>query len=363
MPEQQSNVNWYRGFHRFLLSTPEFKEFSGMFGGEQVLQAKNMDLLKLQRLAIGFLHYRLDFDGRQRFFKAIASYAAQCGAAVPDLDKDDHKPLDTLNREGWAQLADIDQKTVDGLLAHFKNNPLLPWGKRAKEQYASAADLRTKTNVASVPDEFLSGRRDVLALGLSSDVLSIAAHHLQAPPILLGVTAWTSFASKDGATRPAVEAQKFHFDLDDYRFVKQFIYLTDVDDGSGPHEYIPKSHLPDTILAARDNCVNKGILSEDEFNEWYFRALRKDDSDVKSYLGIDPIAITGKAGSRLMVNTEGIHKGRVPIVKDRWIVQFLYGVSAHVQIDDKDGLFFSKADFLNLKSELSGYSGQFLNII
>ena len=363
MLELKSNVDWYRGFHEFLLETPDFIEFAGMFGGTPVLNTDDADLIKLHQRAIGFLHYQLDEKGRQRFFRAITSYANRYDVDIPKMDRDYLPYLQSLNEEGWVQLPDIDKKTVVNLVDHFKNGPLLPWGVTSKDQYMKAADLRSKTNVATVPDEFLSNRPDILNLALSHEALSIAANHMQAPPILLGITAWTSFSAQDNPERRPLEAQKFHFDLSDYRFVKQFIYLTDVDMESGPHVYAAKTHRSGVILAARDKCVRDGLINEAEFNEWYFRTLRKEDCDVENYLNCAPVAITGKAGSRLMVNTEGIHKGLMPVAKDRWILQFLYGVSASMQIDTNNGLKFSRENFLAQNSSLARYSGQFLNIV
>ena len=43
------------------------------------------------------------------------------------------------------------------------------------------------------------------------------------------------------------------------------------------------------------------------------------------------VTVTGPKGSRLLVNTEGIHKGLPPQTHDRWLLQLLFGVSDFTQ--------------------------------
>mgnify|MGYP003348179796 CR=1 FL=1 len=42
------------------------------------------------------------------------------------------------------------------------------------------------------------------------------------------------------------------------------------------------------------------------------------------------ITLTGAAGTRFLVDTGGVHKGRLPETGDRLIVQVLYGVSSNL---------------------------------
>jgi hypothetical protein len=37
--------------------------------------------------------------------------------------------------------------------------------------------------------------------------------------------------------------QAFHRDSEDWRYLKILVYLSDVDDGAGPHVYLHGSHL------------------------------------------------------------------------------------------------------------------------
>ena len=133
------------------------------------------------------------------------------------------------------------------------------------------------------------------------------------------LSAWWSFADPAGAT----EAQKFHIDLDDVKFCKLFIYLTDVDEDSGPHTYIGGSHDMELITKLRDQWPG----GSEEFNKWYFNTLRKTDGQVKRIFGRDPTHLTGPRGTRFVADTFGVHKGVPPKKGERLVCQVEYGVS------------------------------------
>src|SRR5262249_17798291 len=74
--------------------------------------------------------------------------------------------------------------------------------------------------------------------------LDIARHYLGGEAQLITTRVWWSFptrAASDADMRLA-SLDKYHFDLDDWRMLKFFFYLTPVDEGSGPHVYVQGSH-------------------------------------------------------------------------------------------------------------------------
>ena len=79
--------------------------------------------------------------------------------------------------------------------------------------------------------------------------LSIVERYLGATPTILGYTAWWSFAQPDEAR----DAQLFHQDMDDYRFVKMFIYLSDVGPRTDP---IPTSNAATTRLTCAPCAID-----------------------------------------------------------------------------------------------------------
>lgn len=131
--------------------------------------------------------------------------------------------------------------------------------------------------------------------------LSIAAGFLGCQPTISLITIWWSFAGRD---KP-VHAELFHRDVDDWKFVKLFIYLTEVDEETGPHIYVKNSVNSDKCLKIR----------------------RYEDQEVEEAFGKENIlCLTGHAGETFMENTYGFHKGTMPTKKNRLIMQVQYSL-------------------------------------
>ena len=105
------------------------------------------------------------------------------------------------------------------------------------------------------------------------------------------------------------------------------MYLTDVDEDSGPHTFFPRTHDPLHVAALRDRWPG----GRREFHVWFFHQLRKTDNETRARLEGSPTLLTGPAGTRLMVNTRGIHKGLAPVARDRLVCQVVYGISPFMQ--------------------------------
>ena len=72
-------------------------------------------------------------------------------------------------------------------------------------------------------------------------ILSIVSHYLRCSAQLKGLSFWHSFPTI--TAQPETEAaQLFHYDLDEFRWLKLFVFLTDVNLNTGPHVYIPGTH-------------------------------------------------------------------------------------------------------------------------
>nr|WP_262377373.1 phytanoyl-CoA dioxygenase family protein [Pseudomonas veronii] len=132
-------------------------------------------------------------------------------------------------------------------------------------------------------------------------VLSIVEGALGAKATLSNVSVWWSHPGHD--TPQAAES--FHRDVDDLRFIKLFIYLTDVDEESGPHAFVPKSHR----------------------HMGYRKIRRYSDNEIKHEFGEDGIKyFTGSKGTAFLENTFGLHKGQLPSKKRRLLFQAQYSL-------------------------------------
>ncbi|WP_343631868.1 phytanoyl-CoA dioxygenase family protein [Fluviicola sp.] len=123
---------------------------------------------------------------------------------------------------------------------------------------------------------------------------SVATSYLKCNPILDTLAMWWSvpFGNK-GASQAA---QMFHFDMDRFKFIKFFFYITDVHTNNGPHCYIQNSHkgLPKAIR-------KDGRMTDEELAKIYSKDRFKE--------------FTGKKGTILAVDTRGLHKGK-PLTED-----------------------------------------------
>lgn len=141
-----------------------------------------------------------------------------------------------------------------------------------------------------LPEQALVEDATVQQLLADPSLLDVAQRYLGAAPIQDLVALWWTAAAPSGADASSAAAQLFHFDLDRLRFLKLFVYLTDVDADRGPHEYVRGSHT------AADRR---------------FRADRRfADDEVVDHFGVDAVAtVTGPAGTMFLADTKGLHRG------------------------------------------------------
>jgi hypothetical protein len=71
-----------------------------------------------------------------------------------------------------------------------------------------------------------------------SRILNVVTRYFGAKPTISNINCWWSFSARQSVK----EAQFFHRDMDDYKFLKMFIYLTDVAEESGSHIFVEGSH-------------------------------------------------------------------------------------------------------------------------
>lgn len=313
--------DWQVGLLRFLLSSDAYRDIATFLGGEAALTLSKPEMHGLHHRAIGFLQRSLDGNLRRRFVGALAEYADTMigSTAARPVPAEAEPHIRKIDAEGYTVLPPIPDDWAEEICDHAAGATMHDW--RAEVEGPLDA-LRADHNLALCPRPTLLTLPHIRDIATDPMVGAIIERHLGAPPILLSIGLWCSFAGKQ-----ARDAQFFHYDLDDYRFCKLFIYLTDVDETGGPHVYLPRTHDPDHIAT----CRPAPGPERDAFDRWYFQDLRKEDTDAARHLKQQPVTLTGARGTRLLVNTEGIHKGLPPQTQDRWLLQLLFGVSAFTQ--------------------------------
>ena len=141
-------------------------------------------------------------------------------------------------------------------------------------------------------------------------LLNLAQNYLQATPVLDAVNMWwcTSYANQ-----PSGEAaQKYHFDLERPKWLKIFVYLTDISEETGPHCFVAKTHKSNTIPWA---LLKRGYARIEDFEV------------AETYKPEDVLVMVGPTGTLLAEDTRGLHKGLHLKHGERLIFQIQYSNS------------------------------------
>jgi hypothetical protein len=158
----------------------------------------------------------------------------------------------------------------------------------------------------------IAGCKTIRHIWQDPTLLAIAGAYLGIRPLPLKSRLWWSFrAGPDTATMRSVYAQDcFHFDLDDWRAVKFFFYITDVGPENGPHMYVRKSHR------------NRSVLDQLSL----FKS-RSDRHVIEKYGRDSFVVIQGPAGTGFVEDPFGFHTGMSVRGAGRLILEVEYGVS------------------------------------
>jgi hypothetical protein len=231
-----------------------------------------------------------------------ATVSGRTGAA--STSGEEANRVDALRREGishFGQLLSTAQATelCDYFLA-----------KQVHDPYQAGSPRFLPDSEARHPGSHIAHHdaRDILmaphllALANRPDILAIVSRFLGCKPTLGYLATWWSYHTALGAQ----QAEHFHRDVDDWRFVKLFIYLTDVGPDNGPHIYVSRSSASAALREIR----------------------RFDDQEVVKSFGVaNVMELTGRAGEGFLEDTFGVHKGQ-PVAQGRRLVfQAVYSMS------------------------------------
>ncbi len=142
--------------------------------------------------------------------------------------------------------------------------------------------------------------KHILKAANNQNLLNILKSYFGCSFKLDWIWAWWSFPSKELAG-----PQMFHRDYESMNFLKVFVYLSDVNELSGPHEYIIGSHRVNRLYK-RERFSDKKIY----------------DNFTKDRI----LTINGKKGKTFIANTFGIHRGLQPKNERRLVLVYLFSV-------------------------------------
>jgi len=242
----------------------------------------------------------LGLDHRDRISSALAAFQPKTPDFQPSM-----KAV-ALN----AQLAIDGVTSLQGPLPEDVQGDMLSWFKATPchDPYRPHLGRFTwdkvpseETNIGYYTWDEVIRAPHLLDIANSPDILQTAELYLGCKPVIDNIGAAWSFPGRETAKG----VQRFHRDFDCARCFKLFIYLTDMDEESGPHVYVRGSH--------RSNILDSGKAQT--------------DAQITDSFGADAIhTITAPAGSWFLEDVYGFHKGLLPISKPRLLVAIEYNL-------------------------------------
>lgn len=216
------------------------------------------------------------------------------------------KTIETLTAEGY-QLCDrrLDDAAIQTLLRFCTDAPAEAVPASADVKGTRRVDLaNSRADGYQIDPQASLDHPEVQKILADPSFMSIAGRYFGCTPVLGMVVLRWSLPSE--RTPSDDLAQLYHWDDDWVRWLKFFIYLTDVDENSGPHVYVRGSHRP-------------GSKPRELLNRGYSRIP---DPDIEAhYPAEDIISVVAPRGSVLVGDTRCWHKGQHPVSGNRLILQ------------------------------------------
>jgi hypothetical protein len=160
------------------------------------------------------------------------------------------------------------------------------------------------------PQQDVIDNADVQKLMADPSIVAVAQNYLRCKPIVDVTTMWWHTAYSKVPDKDA--AQFWHFDMDRIKWLKFFIYVTDVEKTNGPHSFVEGSHRTGGIPSS---LLSKGYS-------------RLDDAEVNvNYSSRQIIEFAAPRGTVIAEDTRGLHKGRHVEHGDRLMLQLQFSNS------------------------------------
>ncbi len=153
--------------------------------------------------------------------------------------------------------------------------------------------------------------RPLAQLALHPQLVGIANAYLGMYSKLMSLKYWYTLCSPASTDKSG--SQLWHRDYQDYSIVKVFLYMNDIDAGTGPFSFVPGTH--------------NGFLrwSDAESFRDSQNAVRVDDERMKRFVPESRWYVgTGRNGTVVIADTKGYHKGGFATKHDRQMVHCSY---------------------------------------
>jgi hypothetical protein len=166
-----------------------------------------------------------------------------------------------------------------------------------------------------------------LRLGLNRRLLDVANAYLEMWSKLEYVDVWYTPPS---GTDERKASQRWHRDFNDRHLLKAFLYLVDVDEETGPFEYVPRS-------------APGGELE----HLWPWRPLGQNyppEDDFAEKVADRAVTFTAPKGTLIFCNTCGFHRGGFATRKARVLATFTWDSPASLKALSERNFVFQRSN-------------------
>lgn len=293
---------------------------------------------RLLSQALTAIRRSLPLNAWGQFADAIVAdrHLRQAHLAKPEPDRAWFGVLEQLRNKGVARLpTTLPIEKISDIRAYFDANPV------HKGPHVYSFDGRPKRFAEAQRDFSMAGYRfdqvvrspHLVDIFNDPRLIDLVEAYFGCVPTLYSLNAWWSFP----ASRPElIHSQHFHRDIDDWRFVTLFLYLTDVDVGRGPHQVIEGSHTLDGVkaLMSKAQAAGRNVDNFDPVASFTNTAGEALSNKCEQLFKESIFNATGPAGTMWLVNTTALHRGLMPTVSPRLIVWARYGLGPSVNSAD-----------------------------
>jgi ectoine hydroxylase-related dioxygenase (phytanoyl-CoA dioxygenase family) len=257
--------------------------------------------------------------------------------ARPTLDAVQSSVVERLREEGYATLPFSElvpdaalwrelEADADAFVAETEAG-------LASERDGGEAALRRRAGKEFVVRKYSYGaelgpRDPWLRVGMNQRLLDVANEYLQMWSKLEYVDVWYT---TPGGTDGRKSSQRWHRDFNDRHLLKAFLYLVDVDEETGPFEYVPRS-------------APGGELDK----LWPWRPLGDNyppDDQFAERLNGRSVAFTAPKGTLILCNTSGFHRGGFATGKARVLATWTWDSPASLKaLSERNFVFDASAN-------------------
>jgi hypothetical protein len=241
----------------------------------------------------------------------------------PEVDQ--YAFLRELNRRGCAFGLKLPASIVEAVRLYAESTPVFAY---RNEKYGFFPGERANAE-ATLGKEILLAQyynsevdcKAINDVALDPLINWIALKYLGSVPKYLGCNLWWTYPIKPSREDQLKHAHLFHRDVDDFKFIKFFFYITEVDVGDGGHWLVSGSHRKPPHLRFKDR----------------FLLRRFDDVEVQRFYDrADILEVVGPAGTGFAEDTLCVHKAASPSRKPRLVFQlqfalFDFGVGSDIR--------------------------------